>query len=393
MNAQILRQIQKVRAEHGTRPFFLYDLDCFQKHLTSLISEGVKLWYATKANPLSVILQIAQQSGLGIDCASGGEVRQARRAGAKEILLTGPCKSKNQISEALAQGVHTFVLESPRQLQHLNELAKDFSVTALLRMQISWTEGEKSVLGGKAVTPFGCDLETWSQMKLRDFPQVKVLGLHCFQWGNVLDANRLGEVWGKTAVAAQELSRVLKFDLQVLDLGGGLGIPYQGEAPLEWSAVSAELQHLRKIIPGTELWMELGRYAIGAFGYYATTVVDRKKTFSKNILVLEGGVHHLLRPAIVGEAFPAQVLRASTAPHSSFQVHGPLCTALDKLGEFALPADIDVGDTLVFSQCGAYGFTESMPFFLCHDLPAEFVWHKEEVRCLRNWQTAESWMV
>jgi len=143
---------------------------------------------------------------------------------------------------------------------------------------------------------------------------------------------------------------------------------------------------------------------VAAFGKYVTEIVDRKSVQNQNLLVLEGGVHHLLRPALVGEAFPATFLAreqsnaetGSNNPiHTSekFQVHGPLCTALDQLGSFSLPSQVAPGDSLVFHQCGAYGFTESMPFFLCHELPAEFVIKSGEVICLRSWLKPESWMV
>ncbi|NQZ12943.1 MAG: PLP-dependent decarboxylase, partial [Algicola sp.] len=68
------------------------------------------------------------------------------------------------------------------------------------------------------------------------------------------------------------------------------------------------------------------------------------------------------------------------------------CTGLDKLGEFDLPHDIVPGDYLVFGQCGAYGFTESMPFFLCHDLPAEAVVYQQQLEVVREAQAASSWL-
>jgi len=214
-----------------------------------------------------------------------------------------------------------------------------------------------------------------------------------------LDLDRLSEIWLKISKEAFELSSCLGFDLEVLDLGGGIGIPYQEKgiksADVKYEALKAQLLRLKQRMPDTQIWMELGRYAIGPFGKYVTDIVDRKTVHGVNVLVTEGGVHHLLRPALVGEAFPATLLQSEAKEKKQilFEIHGPLCTALDHLGQFHLSAGTQSGDSLVFHQCGAYGFTESMPFFLCHDLPAEFVVKENVLRQVRNWQSPEGWLV
>ena len=125
---------------------------------------------------------------------------------------------------------------------------------------------------------------------------------------------------------------------------------------------------------------------------YITKVVDRKKTYNKDVLVLEGGINHIARSALVNESFPIQLLRKSAAELKSFRVHGPLCTSIDFLGEYMLPVDIQVGDVLAFKQVGAYGFTESMQFFLCHSLPGEAIIHNGKIKIMRQIQTAQLWL-
>ena len=80
-----------------------------------------------------------------------------------------------------------------------------------------------------------------------------------------------------------------------------------------------------------------------------------------------------MRPAITEQPFPVRLLRESPAANIDFDLHGPLCTSMDKLGRLPLPEDVSVADELVFAYAGAYGFTESMPFFLCHQTAAEYV--------------------
>ena len=145
-------------------------------------------------------------------------------------------------------------------------------------------------------------------------------------------------------------------------------------------------------LPESEIWLELGRYAIGSFGYYACPVIDRKCNGGQTQLVLGGGVNHLLRPALTSQPFPVELLRDSSADMAYFVLHGPLCTGLDHLGICQLPKDIMPGDWLVFSQCGAYGFTESMPWFLCHTLPGEVVYQQGQVDILRPPEKPDSWL-
>ena len=392
--------IETVFQEFGTRPFFIYDLDSLKIHFEQFQLPGIKFWYATKANPLSSIVKQANQAHFGIDCASSGEVRQALRSGVSpdQILLTGPCKSKTLFLECLKLGVEIYVLESLQQALDLDSCAKELGIypKALLRIQLAWEHDEKSVLGGNKITPFGLPPLEWGKLKEHSFSQIQFLGVHCFQWGNILDLEKLFQIWIKTATVAKTLSEKLGFELKVLDVGGGLGIPYQGEAAIPYFSLAQKLQELKNTLPDTEIWMELGRYAVGPFGKYISKIIDIKQVYGKTILVLEGGVHHLVRPALVGEAFPAEVhvnQKKENSKTKSFEVHGPLCTALDHLGTFEFSSELKVGDAIVFHQCGAYGFTESMPYFLCHDLPAEFILEEGKVKCIRPWKGPESWLV
>ena len=141
------------------------------------------------------------------------------------------------------------------------------------------------------------------------------------------------------------------------------------------------------------IWPELGRYIVGESGHYFTQIVDKKTVRGKHLLITSGGINHMARPALTGESFPAQLFRESHARERKYTIHGPLCTALDKLGTFSLPEDAAPGDWIVFSAAGAYGLTESMPFFLGHDLPAEVISYKGDMMIPRTVKTNSDWSV
>ena len=376
--------------------YFLYDLDYLEQHLSSLMQQDViKLWFAVKANPLSRVIKTLAQQGFNFDVASQGELTQvlAQDVPADRILNTGPAKSKRQIKAFLEQGVRTFVVESLNQLQWLNDAASELSCQpqVLLRVQLQWEEGEKNPLGGNEVTAFGLSCQAWETIKVSDFPALNINGLHIFQWGNMLSNERMFELWSQMVSPLLSLAKQLGMTLEVLDLGGGLGVDYlQTGQGLSWDKIVTDLAKIKTRSGVSELWLELGRFAVAEMGYYVTSVIDRKENFQHQQLVLAGGINHLIRPAITEQPFPVAMIRESSASPVYFDLHGPLCTSLDKLGTLAIASDVAVDDQLIFGLAGAYGFTESMPFFLCHQIAAEYVLQQGKIEQVRTAQPA-SW--
>ncbi len=379
-------------------PFFVYDLDKLNAHLTRLIAQtDVKLWYAVKANPLSKVIQCLDSAGFNFDVASKGELEQVLAQGisSQRVLNTGPAKSPKQIKHFIERGVRIFVAESLNQVRWLNQQAQlqNTQLQVLLRVQLRWPEGEKNPLGGDSLTPFGLGCDEWQALNTGDYPALNFDGLHIFQWGNMLSTQKLSELWSQMIAPLTTLANNLNINLKILDLGGGLGIPYtSNDATLEWDGLITALAKIKKDAGVDELWMELGRYAVGECGHYANPVVECKQNYGQQQVILTGGINHLLRPAVTSQDFPAALLRESTAPEQAMSLYGPLCTALDCLGEHTLPSDLNEQDWLVFSQCGAYGFTESMPYFLCHELAAEYVLQNGELTCVRQAEDASHYL-
>jgi len=386
-----------IDSENG---YFVYHLDKLKQHLQVLQNqEVVKLWYAVKANPLSHIIRTLDGHGFNFDVASVGELNQVlvQDIAPQRILNTGPAKSKKQLNYFLQQGVNTFVVESLNQLIWLNECAQQQNVkpTVLLRVQLQWGEGEKNPLGGNSLTPFGLATSEWQKIQLSDYPALDICGLHIFQWGNMLSNEKMYSLWSQMVPPLVALAEQLQMQLKILDLGGGLGLDYlTQEAALSWSQIIKDLADIKQQADVDELWLELGRYAVGECGYYVTEVVDKKTNFSQQQLVLAAGINHIIRPAITDQPFPCAWLTAQNENSTmiNYNVHGPLCTSLDTLGNLSLPEKIAVGDKLIFAYCGAYGFSESMPFFLCHNIAAEYVFADGKLTLVRSPQTASEYL-
>jgi diaminopimelate decarboxylase len=388
--------------------YYVYQLDALKTHLAVLQQQDViKLWFAVKANPLSKIIQTLDSEGFNFDVASTGELTQVLAQGIdpSRVLNTGPAKSKKQLAAFVKKGVRTFVVESLNQLNWLNEVMleqaesciNDEKPKVLLRVQLQWHEGEKNPLGGNSLTPFGLSVSEWQNIHVDNYPALDLCGLHIFQWGNMLSNEKIFSLWSQMITPLTDLANSIGMTLDVLDLGGGLGIDYLDEGQrLSWSQVIEDLAVIKEKSGVKELWLELGRFAVAECGYYVVPVVDRKINYGQEQLVLAAGINHLLRPAITDQPFPVQILREGFSAEKStmlaFDIHGPLCTSMDKLGYLQLPKDIVVGEQLVFGYCGAYGFTESMPFFLCHELAAEYVYQNGSLIQVRAAQPASSYL-
>jgi diaminopimelate decarboxylase len=397
--------IEKALIDHESpedeQGYFVYQLDALKQHLANLQKQdAIKLWFAVKANPLSKIIQTLDNEGFNFDVASSGELEQvlAQDISPERILNTGPAKSKKQLKAFIHKGVRTFVVESLNQLNWLNEVVleqheKKIKPTVLLRVQLQWPDGEKNPLGGNSLTPFGLSVQEWQNIAVCDYPQLNICGLHIFQWGNMLSNEKMYSLWGQMVEPLSMLAADIGMDLKILDLGGGLGIDYLGDGEtLSWQKIIKDLTDIKAQAGVKELWLELGRFAVAECGYYVVPVIDKKMNYEQEQLVLAAGINHIIRPAITDQPFPVTTLRSSNEQWKNFDIHGPLCTSMDKLGHLPLPKDTEVGDELVFGYCGAYGFTESMPFFLCHQLAAEYVIEKGELIEVRAAKPASAYL-
>ncbi|KFJ42986.1 PLP-dependent decarboxylase [Francisella philomiragia] len=403
MNIETHRDNLEIICKECDAPFFYYDLDMLETHAKELKKLPVKLWYALKANPLSKIIKVFDEQNINFDVASIGELDQVLAQGVnpKNILHTGPAKSYSQLEYFLTQGVRIFVIESINQFKDLSDLVEknNINVEVLLRVQLVWNDQESNVLGGGGcVTPFGLSINDWKDF-FDSAPDISnnmsIIGMHCFQWGNILCLDKLSQIWKTITKSLLDLDEAINVSLKIIDLGGGIGIPYNSsQKAVSINDLISCINNLKKEFPDIEYWLELGRYAVAESGVYVTKVVDRKSVNNINLLVTDGGAQHLVRPALTGESFPIELLRKEFCNDiENFQIHGPLCTSLDKAGLASLPKDIKLNDYLVFKQTGAYGFTESMPFFLCHNLPAEVIFYKGQLQTVRQSKKASSWLV
>jgi diaminopimelate decarboxylase len=413
-------------AERFGTPFYAYDLDVVSRQVAALraaLPDAFDLAYAVKANPNLAVLRLLAGRGLGADVASGGELRHVLRAGfpADGIVFTGPGKRDEELAAAVETGVRVVTVESLTELWRLERIAKGFGRRQPILLRAAVTEpadpGWADSSGVEITGKFGMDprdLRTAADEAVAS-TWLEPLGLHAFGASNVTDATILATHVEATVETAILVAATAGFELRLVDAGGGLGIPYgAGDPTLDLEALGTRLVSLAERLAASEatrtvrVLLEPGRFLVGACGAYVARVVDRKTMDGNQVVILDGGIHHVLRPVLVGREQRIAVLTGSAAGarHGSaaglvqdaagsappVMIAGPLCTGLDVFARKAAVAAPDPGDLIAVLDVGAYGATESMPFFLSHPLPPEIALRAGEAWVTRPRVDPDTWL-
>ncbi len=402
-------------AERFGTPFYVYDFDVIERQVAALrnaLPSVVELAYAVKANPALAVVAHLGRLGLGADVSSGGELETVRRAGIGPdlVVMTGPGKRDDELRAAVAAGIRAVTVESPGELARLEAIAAESGrrQPVLLRAAVSENARLERVrlVGDDGAGKFGMDAAdlTAAARTAVASPHLELLGLHAFGASNVLDAGALVEHVAATVQAARRLALAAGTTLRLVDAGGGLGIPYEPhEESLDLVKLGAGLAAIVQtwaadpLLAEARLLLEPGRFLVGPAGAYVARVVDRKTVDGAAVAILDGGVHHVLRPALVGQEHRIRALGGRSEAVGSGRVvpvtiAGPLCSGLDVFSQAAIMTPPDVGDLVAILDVGAYGFTESMPLFLSHPIPPEVAVRGGRAELIRPRQDPVEWL-
>ena len=399
---------EALATRYGT-PQFVYDLDAVSARvgaLRSALPASFDLAFAVKANPLLAVLQHLEALGLGADVASGGELRHVLRAGfdRSRVVLTGPGTRDEELAAAVDAGIRVVTVESRGELRRLATIAEAagrVQPVLLRRSAAADADAERvRIIGDAGAGKFGmdeADLRAAAAEAVAS-PWLEPWGVHAFGASNLLDAGVLAAHVASTVDLATSVAAQAGFPLRLVDAGGGLGIPYGAhEAPLDLAALGARLAAIGERLAGdvatatTRVLLEPGRYLVGPAGAYLARVVDRKRVGASEVAILDGGIHHVLRPVLVGQAHRVVAVTGATGG-GHVTLAGPLCTGLDVLAPDVPLGGLAAGDLVAVLDVGAYGATESMPHFLSHAMPAEVVVRGGTSHLARPRLEPETWL-
>lgn len=335
-------------------PRYVYHRDTITDRARSLLAiKAVDRWfYAQKANDHADVLRLIAALGIGIECVSPGELAQAQAAAPQaQRLYTPNFASASELHENNPNATALSVDNIQSLILAPNAFAgRDI----LLRLDLGVGRGHHDkVKTGGARSKFGiATADLPAALNAARAANARVIGLHAHLGSGILDRAHFREVYGALAGLAERIPTV-----SVLDIGGGLGVPYwPDEQPLDLAAVAEGLDEVKAAYPQFELWMEPGRFLVAESGVLLTRVTQIKQKQGVLFVGVDAGMHVLARPALY-EAYHAvhNLSKAGRPEDTLVTVVGQICESGDVLARDRRIAAPEVGDVLLFATAGAYG--------------------------------------
>jgi len=357
-----------VLVEQFGTPLYVYSLahirSQFRRLQQALRELDPTLHYAVKANSCGALIRELAALGAGADVVSGGELFRARRAGipADRIVFAGVGKTEEEIRYALKEGIAYFTVESEPELERIAACAGRAGCKARIALRVNPDVDPRTHVytsTGKKESKFGVDLDR-ARRAYEDtvrHPALEVAGVHMHLGSPLADEKPYAEALDKVAPLCAWLKEQFP-TCRVLDLGGGLGIPYRREQPpFDLHAFAhAVIPRVRTI--GLRLAMEPGRYIVGNAGALIARVQYVKDNAFRRFVVVDAGMNDLIRPPLY-QAWHEIVAVRETPETFLADVVGPICESGDFLAqERPVPAVLS-GDLIAVLSAGAYGFAMS----------------------------------
>jgi diaminopimelate decarboxylase len=319
--------------------------------------------YAMKANSNLAVLDILARLGAGFDIVSGGELARVLAAGgrADRVLFSGVGKSSAEIDAGLAAGIKCFNVESESELERLAAAAARAGKVAPISLRINPDVDARThpyistgLAGNKFGIPHGRALDVYR--RAARMPSLRLAGIDCHIGSQILEPGPLDEALERVLELVEAL-RAEGIALEHVDLGGGFGIRYRDEDPLD---IRAYCRHLAKRLAGRDisLLLEPGRAIVGNAGLLLTRVEYLKLDKAKHFAVVDASMSELIRPALYGAWHDIVPVAARETHARKYDVVGPVCESTDVLG---VDRDLAVeeGDLLAILSAGAYAMVMS----------------------------------
>lgn len=379
-------------AKKNKTPVYVYDLDAMVSKLRELkeaFNGQAEIHYATKANANVSVLKAFKKEKIGVDTVSWGEAQAAVDAGFshKDIIFSGVAKSREEIEKAVRYQIKQINVESPQELIRIGEVAKKLKKKAFVafRMNPNVNPGTHPyITTGFRENKFGMDSSFIPELRgiLTKYKKYLVLkGLTIHIGSQILELGSLKEAIQKTIPYYLDFKNS-GYPLETFDIGGGVGIPYDGKEEVDIKAYGKEVLALLKPLE-CRILTEPGRILVGPYGVLLTEIQYIKETPFKKFAIVNTGMNHLLRPALYGAVhriLPVNNLAKRSGEKSElYDIVGPICESSDFLGKDRYLPTLKQGDVLAILDAGAYGYSMAS-FYNHHRLPKEIIISKRQTK-------------
>jgi len=379
-------------------PLYIYSSATLKRHFQAFDSAFDAVphltCYSVKANSNLAVLRLLASMGAGMDIVSGGELYRALLAGvpAGRIVYSGVGKKAAEIAQALRAGILMFNVESVQELIRINDVARDMGKVAQVSFRINPDVDPKThpyISTGMKKNKFGLSIESAldAYAMARDLPAIEPVGMDCHIGSQLTTIEPFLEALDKL-LAFYEKLKGMNLDIRYLDLGGGLGIPYNEEEPPHPTEFGAALTKALSGLP-LKVILEPGRVIVGNAGILVTEVLYTKQTPSKTFVIVDAAMNDLVRPSLYGSFHRIEEVEPQGRAAQDVDVVGPICESGDFLAKDRQLAEMRQGELLAVYSAGAYGFTMSSNYNT-RTRAAELLVDGEDVIVARRRETYES---
>src|SRR5689334_21807270 len=359
--------LAEIARRHGT-PVYVYSRATLTRHFhafdKALAGHEHLVCYAVKANSSLAVLQVLARLGAGFDIVSGGELARVLKAGGdpRKVVFSGVGKSVAEMKQALLAGISCFNVESEAELARLNETALAMKKRAAIALRVNPDVDPKThpyISTGLKASKFGVEIAAAERLYAlaRTLPGIEIAGVACHIGSQLQELAPFLDALDRVLALADRLA-AQGVSLKHLDLGGGLGVPYDQEQPPSPAQLAGAVR-ARMAGRKLKLLLEPGRAIAGNAGVLVTRVEYLKHGSEKNFAVVDAAMNDLLRPALYQGWHAILPVRDNPgAAKTTYDVVGPVCESGDWLGRERALA-LAPGDLLAIRTAGAYGFTMS----------------------------------
>ncbi len=346
-------------------PFYLYSANTLKRHVKAyqraFSSVPHLIAYAIKANSNIALLRLLAKEGVGMDIVSIGELYRTRRAAvsADKIVFAGVGKTRQEMQEALRAGILLFNVESEQELVALNDAAKSLHLKAPVALRVNPDVNPKThpyISTGLKKSKFGiAKVDALSLYRFAaSLSHIHLLGIHSHIGSQLTEVKPFVDAVRKISEFIRSL-RKEGFQIRYWNIGGGLGIQYDGEVPPLPADLAKNLLPILKE-SGLTIILEPGRSIVGNAGILVTRVLYTKKTAVKKFVVVDAGMNDLIRPSLYGAYHRILPVVLKKRPNQTVDVVGPICESGDFLAQDREMPRVDPDALLAVMSAGAYGF-------------------------------------
>ena len=363
--------IADIISEHGT-PAYIYSRATLERHWhafdNAFGSHPHLICFAVKSNSNIALLNVMAKLGSGFDIVSQGELERVLAAGgeASKVVFSGVAKSHSEIERALDVGIRCFNVESIPELHRINEVAGKMGKIAPISLRVNPDVDAKThpyISTGLKENKFGVSVQQAREVYrlAKTLPNVKITGMDCHIGSQLTELQPFLDATDRLIVLMEQLKED-GIELHHLDLGGGLGVPYNGEEPPHPAEYTEALLAKLKNYPNLEIILEPGRAISANAGILVTKVEYLKSNEDRNFAIVDTGMNDMIRPALY-EAYMqiTEVNQSLDREKAVYDVVGPICETSDFLGKGRELA-IAEGDLIAMRSAGAYGATMSSTY-------------------------------